>query len=72
MNKAVEVGMPIVSPVIQNFEKPIKTVDSVLCSGLDYVESKVPAVKLPPGEVSTANVLTNLLWLFYIVFKLFT
>lgn len=48
VTKAVEVGKPIV----QGLEGPIKKVDGVLCSGLDYVESKVPAVKLPPGEVS--------------------
>lgn len=50
--KAVEVGKPIMTPVIHNLEGPIKKVDSVLCTGLDYVESKVPAVKLPPNEVS--------------------
>lgn len=51
MNMAVEVGRPIATPVIRNLEGPIKKVDSVLCSGLDYVENKVPAVKLPAGEV---------------------
>ena len=30
---------------------PIGRLDDVLCVGLDYVESKVPAVKLPPNEV---------------------
>lgn len=51
MNMAVEVGRPIATPVIRNLEGPIKKVDSVLCSGLDYVENKVPAVKLPAGEI---------------------
>ncbi|XP_044254862.1 lipid storage droplets surface-binding protein 1-like isoform X1 [Tribolium madens] len=47
VHKAVEVGKPIV----QGLEGPIKKVDGVLCTGLDYVETKVPAVKLPPGEL---------------------
>ena len=32
-------------------EGPIKKVDDILCTGLDYVESKIPAVKLPPTEI---------------------
>ncbi|RZC42522.1 Perilipin domain containing protein [Asbolus verrucosus] len=51
VNKAVEVGKPIAVPIVQGLEGPIKKVDDVLCTGLDYVESKVPAVKLPPGEI---------------------
>lgn len=53
VNKAVEVGKPYATPVIKNLEGPIKKVDDVLCSGLDYVETKVPAVKLPPKEIYT-------------------
>lgn len=52
VHKAVEVGKPIASPVVTRLEGSIKKVDDMLCTGLDYVESKVPAVKLPPGEVS--------------------
>ncbi|KAJ8938637.1 hypothetical protein NQ318_015936 [Aromia moschata] len=51
VNKAAELGKPIATPVIRNLERPIKKVDDVLCSGLDYVERKVPAVKLPPTEL---------------------
>lgn len=51
VNKAVEVGKPIATPIVQSLEGPIKKVDDILCSGLDYVETKVPAVKLPPTEV---------------------
>jgi len=47
----VDIAKPYAAPVIKNFEGPIKKVDDVLCSGLDYVESKVPSVKLPPKEV---------------------
>ncbi|XP_050315157.1 lipid storage droplets surface-binding protein 1-like isoform X1 [Anthonomus grandis grandis] len=49
--KAVDIAKPYATPVIKNLEGPIKKVDGVLCSGLDYVESKVPAVKLPPKEI---------------------
>lgn len=52
VNLAVEVGKPIATPVINRFEHQIKKVDGVLCTGLDYVESKVPAVKMPAEEVS--------------------
>ncbi|KAK5643814.1 hypothetical protein RI129_007659 [Pyrocoelia pectoralis] len=47
VQKAIEIS----TPVVNQFEGPIKKVDGLLCSGLDYVEQKVPAVKLPPGEV---------------------
>jgi len=59
--KAVEVGKPYAAPVVQSLEGPIKKVDSLICSGLDYVEAKVPAVKLPPGEMysSTKSYISN-------------
>ncbi|XP_066154078.1 lipid storage droplets surface-binding protein 1-like isoform X2 [Euwallacea fornicatus] len=49
--KAVDIAKPYATPVIKNLEGPIKKVDGALCSGLDYVENKVPAVKLPPKEL---------------------
>ncbi|KAF7277736.1 lipid storage droplets surface-binding protein 2-like isoform X2 [Rhynchophorus ferrugineus] len=55
VNKAVTVGKPYATPVIKNLEGPIKKVDDVLCTGLDYVEAKVPAVKLPPKEIYTST-----------------
>ncbi|KAK9870274.1 hypothetical protein WA026_006361 [Henosepilachna vigintioctopunctata] len=51
IQSVVETGKPYAIPVVQKLDGPIKKVDSVLCTGLDYVESKVPAVKLPPGEI---------------------
>lgn len=51
VQKVVEVGKPIAAPVIKSLDGPIKTVDKCLCTGLDYIEAKVPAVKLPPGEI---------------------
>ncbi|KAK3930864.1 Lipid storage droplets surface-binding protein 1 [Frankliniella fusca] len=47
VNKAVEVGRPVAA----RLQGPIQRVDSALCTGIDYVESKVPAVKLPPKEM---------------------
>lgn len=51
VHKVVETGKPYAAPVVKRLDGPIKTVDGYICTGLDYVESKVPAVKLPPGEV---------------------
>ncbi|CAG9827945.1 unnamed protein product [Diabrotica balteata] len=66
--KAVDLGMPIATPVIKNFEGPIKKVDNVLCSGLDYVEEKIPAVKLPTNEVSVLYITVKLpCHMFYII-----
>lgn len=41
----------VTAPVLIKLQGPIGTLDGVLCVGLDYVERKVPAVKLPPNEV---------------------
>lgn len=55
MNMTVQVGRPIATPIIQYLEGPFKKVDFVLCTGLDYVENKVPAVKLPAGEICNST-----------------
>lgn len=55
VHKAMEVGKPYATPVLQSLDGPIKKVDGIICSGLDYVEAKVPAVKLPPGELYTST-----------------
>nr|AHA90812.1 lipid storage droplet binding protein 3 [Eurygaster maura] len=39
-------------PVTSKLEGPMKKVDSVLCLGIDFVEEKIPAIKLPPGELA--------------------
>ena len=41
----------VTEPVLLKLQGPIGIVDGVLCVGLDYVERKVPSVKLPPNEV---------------------
>ncbi|XP_045479105.1 lipid storage droplets surface-binding protein 2-like isoform X5 [Harmonia axyridis] len=47
----VEAGKPYAIDAAVKLDGPIKKVDGVLCSGLDFVEAKVPAVKLPPCEL---------------------
>ncbi|XP_045479103.1 lipid storage droplets surface-binding protein 1-like isoform X3 [Harmonia axyridis] len=47
----VEAGKPYAIDAAVKLDGPIKKVDGVLCSGLDFVEAKVPAVKLPPCEI---------------------
>ncbi|XP_063241010.1 lipid storage droplets surface-binding protein 2-like [Bacillus rossius redtenbacheri] len=49
VSKAVDVVTPVTSCL------PLKTVDSLLSKSLDFVESKVPAVKLPPQEVLSST-----------------
>lgn len=51
MSKAVEIGKPYAAPVVTKFDGPIKKMDSLVCSGLDYLETNVPMVKLPAGEI---------------------
>jgi hypothetical protein len=41
----------VTAPVVIKLQGPIETLDGVLCVGLDYVESKMLAIKLPPNEV---------------------
>lgn len=52
INCVVEAGKPYAIDAVQKLDYPIKKVDNVLCSGLDFVEAKVPAVKLPPCQVT--------------------
>jgi len=51
VQKAVEIGKPYVAPVVSHLKEPIQKADGLLCTGLDYIEEKIPAVKLPPGEM---------------------
>lgn len=51
VHKAVEIGKPYVAPVVSHLKEPIQKADGLLCTGLDYIEEKLPAVKLPPGEM---------------------
>lgn len=44
---------PVTGRVADALETPLKAVDDAVCVGLDYVEEKVPSVKLPPGQIYT-------------------
>jgi len=50
-------GLSLLSPVNDKvagaLKEPLKTVDNVVCVGLDFVEEKMPSVKLPPGQIYT-------------------
>ncbi|KRT85683.1 hypothetical protein AMK59_663, partial [Oryctes borbonicus] len=50
-HKAVEIAKPYATPIVTQLKEPIQKVDGLLCTGLDYVEEKIPAVKLPPCEL---------------------
>lgn len=39
------------SPAVLLFEGPLNTIDKILCQSLDFVESKVPAINLPPQMI---------------------
>ncbi|EZA50219.1 Perilipin-1 [Ooceraea biroi] len=50
-------GLSFVSPINDKIasalKEPLKAVDNVVCVGLDFVEEKVPSVKLPPHQIYT-------------------
>lgn len=39
-------------PAIYALNRPITTIDHLLCKGIDIVEQRVPAIHLPPHLVS--------------------
>lgn len=47
----LEFASPVTGRIAGALETPLKAVDDAVCVGLDYVEEKVPAVKLPPGQL---------------------
>jgi len=51
----------VASTVASKFEGPIKNLDTMLCNSLDYVEEKVPAIKLPPAQMyeNTKNAIVS-------------
>jgi len=59
----MRVGLSFLSPVNDKvagvLKEPLKTVDNVVCIGLDFVEEKMPSVKLPPDQIY-ANVKDNI------------
>lgn len=47
INDVAEKTLPLASKI----DKPLHVVDGILCKSLDFVEEKVPAVKLPTDQV---------------------
>lgn len=53
MRAGLEFASPVTGKVAGLLETPFKVVDDAVCVGLDFVEEKVPSVKLPPGQIYT-------------------
>ncbi|XP_071554800.1 perilipin-1-like [Temnothorax nylanderi] len=51
MRASLEFASPVTGRVAGILETPLKIVDDAVCVGLDFVEEKVPSVKLPPGQI---------------------
>lgn len=51
VHASLQFASPVTDRVADVLKTPLKTVDGAVCVGLDYVEEKVPSVKLPPGQI---------------------
>lgn len=51
MRASVELASPVTGRISGALETPLKAVDDAVRVGLDYVEEKIPSVKLPPGQI---------------------
>ncbi|KAL0100503.1 hypothetical protein PUN28_019661 [Cardiocondyla obscurior] len=51
MRTGLEFVSPVTGTIAGLLEAPLKIVDDALCLGLDFVEEKLPSVKLPPGQI---------------------
>lgn len=51
MRAGVELASPVTGKVADLLETPLKVVDGAVCVGLDFVEERVPSVKLPPSQI---------------------
>ncbi|XP_068993312.1 lipid storage droplets surface-binding protein 1-like [Neodiprion pinetum] len=50
-SKGVEIVSPVTAKIEETLERPLRTIDNAACVGLDFVEEKIPSVKLPPDEL---------------------
>ncbi|XP_046748205.1 lipid storage droplets surface-binding protein 1-like isoform X3 [Diprion similis] len=50
-SKGVEIVSPVTNKIEKTLERPLKAIDNAACVGLDFVEEKIPSVKLPPDEL---------------------
>ncbi|XP_071455636.1 lipid storage droplets surface-binding protein 1-like isoform X2 [Hetaerina americana] len=51
LSHAEVVSTAAIGPVASRLETPLHAVDSMLCKGIDMVEEKVPAIKMPPSQM---------------------
>ncbi|KAK2575639.1 hypothetical protein KPH14_011902 [Odynerus spinipes] len=51
LSKGAEYVSPLTNRIGETLETPLKTVDNAVCIGLDFLEEKVPSIKLPPYEI---------------------
>ncbi|XP_012217899.1 perilipin-1-like [Linepithema humile] len=51
MRAGLDFASPVTNRIADTLETPLKYVDNAVCVGLDFVEEKMPSVKLPPGEI---------------------
>ncbi|XP_011647850.1 uncharacterized protein LOC105433997 [Pogonomyrmex barbatus] len=65
MHTSLDFASPVTDKVAGILETPLKAVDSAMCASLDFVEEKIPSVKLPPGQIyenmkdSVRNIFTS-------------
>lgn len=51
MRAGLEFASPVTGKIANVLETPFKAIDNAVCVGLDFVEEKMPSVKLPPDQI---------------------
>lgn len=51
VRKGCEFASPVSGKIADVLETPIEAIDKAVCVGLDFVEERMPSVKLPPGQI---------------------
>lgn len=51
MRASLDFASPVTNRIADTLEMPLKYIDNAVCVGLDFVEEKMPSVKLPPDEI---------------------
>lgn len=51
LSKGMEYASPLTNRIGETLETPLKTVDNAVCVGLNFLEEKLPSIKLPPYEM---------------------
>ncbi|XP_012265027.2 lipid storage droplets surface-binding protein 1-like isoform X1 [Athalia rosae] len=50
-SKSAEVMSPVTAKIGETLEGPLRAIDNVVCTGLDFLEENIPSVKLPPEQM---------------------